>query len=379
MAHVALRMQSPVAYFSLEMSKEQLAMRLLCAEAQVDASRLRGGFLNDGEWRRLIEAAGKLASAPIYIDDTASLPIMKMQAIARRLKTEKDIGMIMVDYLQLMRADTTNKNASREQIVSEISRNLKAIAKELRVPVIALSQLNRGLESRTDKRPMNSDLRECVVGQTPVMLADGRSVSVEALVGTRPQVWAWDAEARQVVAARAEEVVSVGVQPVWALTLEGARHLTATATHRVLTEQGWVEVDQLTTAHRVAVAAPPAASLEGAGASAEAGAPAALTWAAVLGVEAAGAQAVFDLSVPGPASWLSQGVVSHNSGSIEQDADVIMFIYRDEVYNKDSEEKGVAEVIISKQRNGPLGTARLKWMSSFTRFENLARDDAPDF
>lgn len=229
MAHAALRVQCPVAYFSLEMSKEQLAMRLLCSEAQVDASRLRGGFLNDGEWRRLIEAAGKIASAPIYIDDTAAMPIMKMQAVSRRLKTEKNIGMIMVDYLQLMRADALGKNASREQIVSEISRNLKAIAKELRVPVVALSQLNRGLESRTDKRPLNSDLRE--------------------------------------------------------------------------------------------------------------------------------------------------------SGSIEQDADVIMFIYRDEVYNKDSEEKGIAEIIISKQRNGPLGTARLKWMSGFTRFDNLAREEGgvPDF
>ncbi len=229
MAHAALRVQCPVAYFSLEMSKEQLAMRLLCSEAQVDASRLRGGFLNDGEWRRLIEAAGKIASAPIYIDDTAAMPIMKMQAVSRRLKTEKNIGMIMVDYLQLMRADALGKNASREQIVSEISRNLKAIAKELRVPVVALSQLNRGLESRTDKRPLNSDLRE--------------------------------------------------------------------------------------------------------------------------------------------------------SGSIEQDADVIMFIYRDEVYNKESEEKGIAEIIISKQRNGPLGTARLKWVSGFTRFDNLAREEGgvPDF
>jgi len=219
LANAAVHTGVATAFFSLEMSKEQLAMRLLCSEARVDASRLRAGFLTDQEWTRLIEAAGRLSEAPIFIDDTPAMPVMKVQAMLRRLKAQADLGMVVIDYLQLMKANS--KMQSREQEISDISRNLKGIAKELNLPVVALSQLNRGVDSRTDKRPMLSDLRE--------------------------------------------------------------------------------------------------------------------------------------------------------SGAIEQDADLIMFIYRDEVYNKESQDKGIAEVILAKQRNGPIGTIKLKWFGHYTRFENLAK------
>lgn len=219
LANASIDAQVPSIFFSLEMSKEQLATRLLCARSRIDASRIREGALVEAEWGRLIEGVGLLSQAPIFIDDTAALPVMKMQAKARRLKAEHNIGLIVVDYLQLMKGD--EKSASREQMISDISRNLKAIAKELELPVIALSQLNRGVDSRTDKRPMLSDLRE--------------------------------------------------------------------------------------------------------------------------------------------------------SGAIEQDADLIMFIYRDEVYNKDTQAKGIAEVIVAKQRNGPIGKVNLKWFGQFTLFENLAK------
>lgn len=207
----------PVAVFSLEMSKESLVMRLLCSESRVDASRLRTGHLVDTDWHKLTHGADKLAKARLYIDDTPAIPVLEMRAKARRLKAENGLGMIVVDYLQLMRGSSQE---SRQQEISEISRSLKALAKELEVPVVALSQLNRSLESRTDKRPMMSDLRE--------------------------------------------------------------------------------------------------------------------------------------------------------SGAIEQDADVIMFVYRDEVYHPETEHKGVAEIIIGKQRNGPIGTVRLAFLGKYTRFENLA-------
>jgi replicative DNA helicase len=207
-----------IAIFSLEMSKEQLVMRLLCSEARVDASRLRTGHLIDTDWPCMAKAAGTLHEARIFIDDTPAITVMEMRAKSRRLKAEKGVGLIIVDYLQLMRG---NNAESRQQEISEISRSLKALAKELNVPVIALSQLNRGLESRTDKRPMMSDLRE--------------------------------------------------------------------------------------------------------------------------------------------------------SGAIEQDADVIMFVYRPEVYEKENEElKGKAEIIIGKQRNGPIGTVDLTFRGEYTRFENLS-------
>ncbi len=220
MTNATLDAGVPAAFFSLEMGREQLALRMLCSRARIDATRIRGGFLVENEWERLIKSVGIFAESPIYIDDTPALPVMKMQAKARRLKAEKNIGLIVVDYLQLMKGD--ERLQSREQIISDISRNLKATAKELNIPIIALSQLNRGVDSRTDKRPMLSDLRE--------------------------------------------------------------------------------------------------------------------------------------------------------SGAIEQDADVIMFIYRDEVYNKETPAKGIAEVIIAKQRNGAIGTSKLKWFGQYTLFENLARD-----
>lgn len=213
----------PVAIFSLEMSKEQLVTRLLCSESRVDASRLRTGHLLDGEWEKIMRGAEKLFEAELFIDDTPAISILEMRAKARRLKAEHNIGMVVVDYLQLMRGSGSPE--SRQQEISEISRSLKALAKELSVPVVALSQLNRGLESRTDKRPMMSDLRE--------------------------------------------------------------------------------------------------------------------------------------------------------SGAIEQDADVIMFVYRDEVYNKDNPDvRGKAEIIIGKQRNGPIGSVRLAFLGEYTRFESLAQPGA---
>ncbi len=213
----------PVAVFSLEMSKEQLSLRMLCSEARIDSSRLRGGFFSMEDWHRLTDAAGILSESPIYIDDSASLTAMEIRAKARRLKMDKNIGLVIIDYLQLMQG---RASAERRDIeISEISRSLKALAKELDLPVLALSQLNRMLEQRTDKRPRLSDLRE--------------------------------------------------------------------------------------------------------------------------------------------------------SGALEQDADVVAFIYRDEVYNKeeDNPNKGVAEILLSKQRNGPTGDVYLSFLNSFTRFENLASEE----
>jgi replicative DNA helicase len=157
--HAAIAAQKPVAFFSLEMSKESLVQRVLCAEARVDASRLRRGRLSDDDYARLAIAAGHLNTAPIYIDDTPGISVLEMRAKARRLKADRDdLSMIIVDYLQLM--VSSGKSESRQQEVSEISRGLKALAKELNIPVIALSQLSRAVESRPDKRPMMSDLRE---------------------------------------------------------------------------------------------------------------------------------------------------------------------------------------------------------------------------
>jgi replicative DNA helicase len=218
-AHASIEAAVPSAIFSLEMAKEQLAIRMLCSEGKVDAHRLRGGFLSESDWPKLTRAAGSLSEAPIFIDDTPGITVLEMRAKTRRLKAEHNLGLVVVDYLQLMRGRAYSD--TREQEISDISRSLKALAKELNLPVIALSQLNRRVEERGDRRPQLADLRE--------------------------------------------------------------------------------------------------------------------------------------------------------SGAIEQDADVIIFLYRDEVYNKseDNPNKGKAEIIIGKQRNGPTDKFELAFLDKFTCFENL--------
>ena len=218
--YVAMEEKEPVAIFSLEMSRQQLVLRMLCSNARIDSSKVRTGMLTEDEWQRLTSVAGPLSEAPIYIDDTAQLTSLEMRAKTRRLKATHGLGLVVVDYLQLM--SSNGKIESREREISEISRSLKAMAKELNVPVIALSQLNRGVENRQDKRPQLNDLRE--------------------------------------------------------------------------------------------------------------------------------------------------------SGAIEQDADMVGFIYRDEVYNKETQDQGVAEFNLVKHRNGPIGMVKLAFIAEFTRFENLAYD-----
>ncbi|MFW6271470.1 MAG: replicative DNA helicase [Desulfosalsimonas sp.] len=218
--HAAVEAETPVALFSLEMSKEQLSLRLLCSEARIDSARVRDGFFNEQDWYSLTNAAGILSSAPIYIDDSPELTSLDIKTKTRRLKREKGVGMIIVDYLQLMRPRKSYER--RELEISEMSRTLKGLAKELDIPVLALSQLNRRLEERSDKRPQLSDLRE--------------------------------------------------------------------------------------------------------------------------------------------------------SGALEQDADLVIFIYRDEIYNPDENNpnKNIAEIHLAKQRNGPTGTCTLVFKGEYTRFENLA-------
>ena len=219
--HVAFKKNMAVAVFSLEMSKEQLVNRLFSLESKVDSHHIRTGNLSDQEWEVLIESAGVIGRSNLIIDDTPGISIAELRSKCRKYKMEHDLKMVIIDYLQLMSG--SGRSDSRQQEVSDISRALKALARELNVPVIALSQLSRAVEQRPDKRPMMSDLRE--------------------------------------------------------------------------------------------------------------------------------------------------------SGAIEQDADVIMFIYRDDYYNKDTEKPGVAEIIIAKQRNGPVGTVDLAWMAKYTKFANLAKQN----
>ncbi len=249
--HVAMRVGETVGLFSLEMSKEQLALRLLCADARVDAHRLRTGKLNEKDWARLAKAYTDLSQSRLFIDDSATISPLEMRAKCRRLKAEFGLGLVIVDYLQLV--TSAGRTENRQQELSAISRSMKGLAKELGCPVIALSQLSRAPEARTDRRPQLSDLRECVTGDTLVVLADGRRVPIADLVGETPEVLAVS-PGQRVVRAASDQVWMVGRRPVFDVHLASGRRVRATGRHRLLGAAGWVRVEELEPGTRLAIA-----------------------------------------------------------------------------------------------------------------------------
>src|SRR5579885_3523043 len=252
-----------VGIFSLEMSLAQLAQRLLFSESGVDSSRLRQGLLGQVERRKLADALGTLASAPIYLDDTPNIALSELRAKSRRLHQELGgLDLLVVDYLQLIQG---NGKENRVNEISEISRSLKALARELDVPVVALSQLSRAVESRSPHIPMLSDLREsgCLTGDTLVALADGRRVPIAALVGQQPEVVTLDGW--QVTHGRASRVWLTGHRPVYRLTTRSGRTIRATANHPFRVLHGWRALADLAVGERIALPRrypePPAAQL----------------------------------------------------------------------------------------------------------------------
>jgi replicative DNA helicase len=455
LASHAARIGVPVLFFSLEMSHLELAQRVLCTESRVDAGRLRNGKLVESDWSKIAGAIGRIGTSPLYIDDNPNVTVMDIRAKARRMKSaDGGLGLVVVDYLQLMTGRTSAE--SRQVEISEISRGLKILARELQIPVVALSQLSRNLESRADKRPMLSDLRECLSGATKVTRADSNqevTLAELAHAGARNvPVWSLD-ERYRLVRATMTDVWSTGTKPVFDIRLSSGRILRLTANHPLLTLAGWVPAGDLAAGDRVAVertlpeaqigvhgtrgslrlsekrswggkatdltvdtmpieiwehirhkAMPSAgvttralASILGMSYSGsalynscpsreqlsrmveslgdpwlESLATSDVLWDEISGVHPAGEEEVFDAHVAGTHSFLANGVVSHNSGAIEQDADVVMFIYRDDVYNPDSSDRGVAEILVAKHRNGPTGLAKLSFISNFARFGDLA-------
>lgn len=248
---VALKQRLPVVIFSLEMSKEEVVKRFLASEAKVDAQRINKGALQENDWTRLSAALGRLAEAPIFIDDSANITLMEMRAKCRRLKAKHGLGMVIVDYLQLMQSPKRSEN--RVQEVSEISRNLKILARELQIPVVCASQLNRGVEMRSDKRPLLGDLREsgCITGDTSVTLASGERRPISDLVGTQPEVVTLDGW--QLDARRASKVWRVGTKPVFKLTTATGRVVRATEAHPFLKLEGWMPLGNLAIGDRIAI------------------------------------------------------------------------------------------------------------------------------
>jgi replicative DNA helicase len=366
--HVGVNENLPVAIFSLEMSRHEVTQRLMCGEALVDSTNLKTGKMRAEDWSRLTAACDRLSRAPIYIDDTAGVNVMEIRSKARRLKSvEKGLALIIVDYLQLMSGSGGHSNDGRVQEISHISRSLKLLARDLDTPVIALSQLSRAVESRTDKRPILSDLREsgCIAGSSRVFLADeGRYAPIADLVGrTGFRVLALDTDSGHLAPRRVTNAFATGVKPVSRLVTDTGRSIRATANHRFLTPAGWRRLDALSSTDTIAL---PAASPVREPARG-------VLWDRVASIEPDGEDEVYDLTVDGLHNFVAEDVVVHNS--IEQDADVVMFIYRDDYYNKESEKPGVAELAIAKHRSGATDSVDLAFRQKYTLFSDLVRGD----
>ncbi|MBK5333721.1 MAG: AAA family ATPase, partial [Ilumatobacteraceae bacterium] len=431
-AYVAQTARRPVLIFSLEMGHTELTQRILSSEAEVDSQKLRTGRLVEADWTKIGKAINRL-DVPLYLDDNPRVTVMEIRAKARRMKARQGgLALIVIDYLQLMSGGSSAENRQLE--VSEISRGLKILARELEVPIIALSQLSRNLETRGDKRPMLSDLREsgCLTADTVLVRADTNAeVTLGALVesgATGVPVWSLD-ENYRLAEGTVTAAFSSGVKPVFRLKFSSGRTIDASANHPFLTLGGWERVEDLevgvhlaTDRHLLNAAEPNAdeippevwehirhKSLAEAGMTARELAAAIgmsysgsalyragcsrerlervamatgdpwladlvtsdVLWDRLIEIESLGEMEVFDATVEPHHNFLANGVVAHNS--LEQDADVVMFLYRDEVYNKESTDKAMAEVIIAKHRSGPTGTVRLVFRGQFTKFGNAAR------
>jgi len=353
-ARNAARHGQYVAIFSLEMSAEQIVQRLVSAETGIDAQRLRLGNLKEEEWPLFVQAIGRLADLPIFIDDTPSISALQLRTKARRLHAEHGLDLIIVDYLQLMSGDIRAEN--RVQEVSYISRSLKAVARELDVPVVAASQLSRAVEQRTDKKPVLADLREsgCLAGDTPVRLASGQQVPIRELTGwTRPvQVQALNETTWELETTNVRKVWQTGVAPVFLLRTCQGLEIEATANHKFRTPDGWLRLDRLAPGGLIARPSDSGRSQ--------------VCWERIESIEPAGIKEVFDLEVPGHHNFVAGGLIVHNS--LEQDADVVMFIYRDELYHPETERQHIADIIVAKHRNGPTGTVQLFFRNRLAQF-----------
>ncbi len=392
----------PVALFSLEMSALQLAQRMISMEAEISGSKMRNGQLEDYEWQQLHSAIERISEAPIYIDDTPGINVFELRAKCRRLKMQHDIQLVIIDYLQLMSGGVDNQRGNREQEISSISRALKGLAKELSVPVIALSQLSRAVEVRGgSKRPQLSDLRECITADTRIFLPEeDRYAAVSELLDYRDfPVLALTPQGR-LTTDTCREIWPTGTKRIYELKTERAQLIRTSANHPFLTPSGWRQAAELNPGDQVAVAAPDQGLVRNAAsrptvtttdqdehrtaaASEQWAAVPALDfdWTPIASIREAGIAETYDLHINNHHNLLADDFIIHNSGAIEQDADIVSFIYRPEYYQILEDEegqslKGIAEVIVAKHRNGALDTVKLRFTDKFARFSNL---DDPDF
>lgn len=389
-AAAAKEERKPIAFFSLEMTSVEIVTRLLCAEARVNGQHLRRGNVQNDEWDKISEGMGALAEVPIYIDDSGTLTVTEVRSRCRRLMSGEGLAAVFIDYLQLLRPASSLRAQNRNDELSDICRTLKATAKDLQVPVIALAQLNRAVEARNDKHPQLSDLRDCLAAGSLIANADtGERVPVEEIVAKnlRFNVWAVDDHLR-LVRRPVTDAWTVGTRPVYRVTTGTGRTLRCTGGHRFLTVGGWRKLSELmlddtVAVHRRAIehvggSRPPNSravlSSPGSGVataleSFEDLAYSDVLWDKIVSIEFLDVETVYDVTVGELHNFCVNDVITHNSGALEQEADMVSFLYRDAYYNPESaQDPELTEFIIAKQRNGPTGMVKLRFLKEHTLF-----------
>ena len=373
--------KKPVAVFSLEMTKQELVERLLSSEARLDASKLRRGAIADRDWERIGNAMGVLHELPIFLDDAGSVTITEIRSRLRRLKSAHGLSCVFIDYLQLVRPATLGKNVNRNEELSEICRLLKATAKDLGIPIVALAQLNRAVETRQDKRPMLSDLRDCLAGEMRITNAEtGERIPIAEIVEKklRFDVWAVD-ERLRLTRRPITDAWKVGSRELFRVTTQSGRTLRCTAGHRLLMASGFTELRNMDIGDQIAVpihahALDRSAARNAPGTAAVRERPLRLAsvdvaWDPIAAIEPDGEAPVYDITIGDLHNFCVEDIVTHNSGAIEQEADIVTFLYRDVYYNKEtSAEPDATELIIAKHRNGKVGTVRLRFQPEHTLF-----------
>ncbi|MCL4248676.1 MAG: replicative DNA helicase [Anaerolineae bacterium] len=387
----AAKLGGRIAIFSMEMGADQLVQRLISMETGINSQKLRLGQLNQRDWNLFVQAVKRMDAFRIFIDDSPALTPLQLRTKCRRLVHEHGLDLVVVDYLQLMNGGGNFDN-NRVQEISYISRSLKELARELNVPIFTAAQLSRAVEQRHDKRPQLSDLREsgCLTGDSLIFLPDeNRTLPIRELTGRSGfNVLALNPVTWKLESSPVSNAFCTGVKPVYKMTTRLGRSIRATCNHKFLTICGWKRLDELTTDDYIAVPRVlPSAPIqtmtylnsknirrERAGrladivqsAPIENLATSDVYWDGIASIEADGTAEVYDLTVPGLSNFVSNNIIAHNS--IEQDADIVMFLYRDVVYNEATEFPNRADILISKHRNGPTGTVSLHFENSLTKF-----------
>lgn len=357
--NIAKNTGTPTAFISLEMTREQLSDRMLSAESGVSIDDIRRSNLSQDDWDRIAQASNILSKIPLIIYDHSSLTAAQLIPLCKSLKIRFNIGAIFIDYLQLLRSGDKyiDSNTNMTTRITEVSRLLKALPKELNVPVIALSQLSRGVEQRSDKRPQLSDLREsgCLSGDTGVYLPiEGAWLPIKKLVGRKnTRVLSYNTISDKLTIAEVSACFSTGYRETFLLTTKSHKRIRATANHRFLSSIGWKRLDQLEVGEYIAHPDYISGSL---------------VWTQVANIEIFSRfMQTYDLTVPKYHNFVAEHLIVHNS--IEQDADVVLFMFRPEVYFGESHQ-GEAEVFFGKNRNGPLGNFFLYFQKETTHFLN---------